>query len=95
MNKASATVPVQSMQACVVYDSTSGQIRHHHRVITLVGGREPTLEEIAADALRVLNSHLPNPSGGVLHVLHVKHDAIEPGKKYRVDPHKKELVRHA
>ena len=91
MNRSGATVPVQSMKACVVYDSTNGEIHHHHRVLTLVGGREPTEDQIAADALRAIKNRRNAPSG-VLDVLHVHHDAMEPGKQYRVDLRKKALV---
>jgi hypothetical protein len=91
MNHAGATIPIQSIKACVVYDATSGLIRHCHRVLTLAGGREPAEGEIAADALRAMNN-LPNPPSGVHHVLHVHHDAIEPGKRYRVDLPTKTLV---
>jgi hypothetical protein len=77
----------------VVYDAMSGQIRHRHGVITFVGGREPSEAQIEADALHVLRA-LPNSPAGVLHVLHVPHDAMQPGKRYRVDPHNKQLVIH-
>ncbi len=93
MNRSGATVPVQSMKDCVVYDSTSGQIHHHHRVLTLVGGREPTKDQMAADSLRTVRNRRNAPSG-VLHVLHIHHDDIEPGKRYRVDPQKRALVSH-
>jgi hypothetical protein len=91
MNNAGATLPVQSMKACVVYDSANGQIHHHHRVLTLVGGREPREEEIEADAIRAAR-HLHNQSTNVLHVLHVDHTTMESGKRYRVDLHRKALV---
>jgi hypothetical protein len=91
MNCLGSTLPIHSRKACVVYDATSGQIRHLHRVVTFVGGREPADEEVAADALRALNS-LPTPPTGVVHVLHVDYNAIEPGKRYRVDPNRKALV---
>jgi hypothetical protein len=88
---AGATVPVHSIKACVVYDATNGQIHHHHRVLTLVGGREPAEEEIAKDALRALSNRRKPPSGK-LHVLHVAHDALEQGKRYRVDHAKQALI---
>lgn len=87
------TTPIHSRKVCVVYDATSGQIRHRHSVTTFVGGREPTEAQIEADALHVLRS-LPNPPDGVLQVLHIPHDAMQPGKRYRVDRHKKQLVVH-
>jgi hypothetical protein len=91
MTYTGSTAPIHSKKVCVVYDATSGQIRHRHAVTTFVGGREPTEAQIEADALHVLLS-LPNPPGGVLHVLHVPHDAMQPGKRYRVDTNKKQLV---
>jgi hypothetical protein len=89
--KTGSTVPVQSIKTCVVYDATSGQIHHHHSVLTLVGGRELTEEEIAKDALQVLSNRREPPSGK-LHVLHVPHAALEPGKRYRVDHSKQTLI---
>jgi hypothetical protein len=92
VNRADATVPVLSVKVCLVYDSTSGRIHHHHRVLTLVGGREPAEDEIAADALRAVSNRRNPLSGRHLHVLHVQHDAMEPGKRYRVDVRRKALV---
>jgi hypothetical protein len=91
VNRAGATIPIHSIKACVVYDAASGQIHHRHHVLTLVGGREPAAHEIAADALRAIRN-LPKSPGGLLDVLHVYHDAMEPGKRYRVDPHTKALA---
>jgi flavin-binding protein dodecin len=93
MSDAGATCPVQSIKACVVYDSANGRIHHVHRVLTLVGGREPSEDEIAADALRAMGS-LPEPPTRVLEVLHVHHSAVESGKRYRVDLTTKALVVH-
>jgi hypothetical protein len=85
-----STLPVHSIKLCVVYDA-NGRIHHQHRVLTLVGGREPGEDEIAKDALRAAaNRHKP-PTGS-LHVLHVLHDAMEQGKRYRVDVQKKVLA---
>jgi hypothetical protein len=91
MERAGATVPVQSTKACVVYDSSNGRIYHEHQVLTLSGGREPSDSEIAADALRAVGRRR-QPPGGALEVLHVPHGTLERGKRYRVDAHRKELV---
>jgi hypothetical protein len=91
MSHTGSTAPIHSRKACVIYDATSGQIRHRHSVVTFVGGREPSEVQIEADALHILRT-LPNPSDGVLQVLHIPHDAMQPGKRYRVDPHHKVLV---
>jgi alpha-ketoglutarate-dependent taurine dioxygenase len=93
VQKAGATLPIHSLKACVVYDTATGRIHHIHRVMTLEGGREPSTETIAEDALRALRS-LPNPPDGALDILHVHHDAIEPNKRYRVNLRSKTLVAH-
>ena len=75
----------------VVYDAVTGQIQHLHRVVTFVGGREPSEDEIAADALRAV-SKLRRPHQGDRHALHLDTDTLEPNRKYRVDPATKVLV---
>lgn len=90
-NPAGATVPVKSVKACVVYDAASGRIYHHHRVLTLEGGREPDEKEIAQDA-RDAAARRHAPPGGGFEVLHIHHEAIEPGKRYRVNAAAKALV---
>ena len=91
MNRAGATVPIHSIKACVVYDTASGQIHHRHHVLTLVGGREPG--HTKSPQMRFGRSgSLPKPPGGVLDVLHVHHDAMESGKRYRVDLRTKALA---
>jgi hypothetical protein len=91
MNRAGATVPIQSIKACVVYDPASGKIHHEHRVLTLVGGREPSESEIAEAALKGL-ANRRHPPKGDFQVLHVDHAAMEHGKRYRVDVKTKALV---
>jgi hypothetical protein len=91
MNQYGATLPIDSIKACVVYDSRSGQIHHRHSVLTLIGGREPTRDQIAADALRS-SENRRNPPKGDLQVLHVEHDALMSGKRHRVDVERKTLV---
>lgn len=91
MNIAGATVPVQSIKACVVYDAASGRIHHQHRVLTLVGGYEPAKSEIAARALHAVKNRREPPTGD-LEVLHVDHQALERGKHYRVEIHTRRLV---
>ncbi|HZZ11571.1 MAG TPA: hypothetical protein VFE79_12850 [Paraburkholderia sp.] len=90
---AGATIAIRSMKACVVYDETSGSIHHHHRVLTLEGGQEPTEQEMAQQALDAF-SHSPNAKNpaGRLSVLQVGHDALEAGKRYRVDHAMQALV---
>lgn len=91
MNIAGATVPVQSIKACVVYDAASGRIHHQHRVLTLVGGSEPPEIELASRALHAVRKRREPPTGD-LEVLHIDHQALERGKRYRVDIHTRRLV---
>ena len=93
LNSIGATVAVQSIKSCVVYDSESGQIHHHHSVLTLVGGKEPTDDQIGHDALRALGRR-PKAITGKPYVLHVAYNALEPGKRYRVDHTKRTLILH-
>ena len=82
---------MRSIKACVVYDFESGETHHQHRVLTLVGGREPGKSEMAEHALRALRSRR-NPPVGRLSVLHVASDSLETRKKCRVDVNTKTLV---
>jgi hypothetical protein len=87
---ASPDQPIHSTKDCVVYDAATGQIRHVHRVVTFVGGREPPEQEIEADALRAVGK-LRTHQGDLL-VLHLGTETVEPDRKYRVDPAKKVLI---
>ena len=91
MKNFGSTLPVHSIKVCVVYAADSGKIHHLHSVLTLVGGEEPTPDEMAKEALRSL-SNRRKPPGGELHVLHVPHDALESETGYRVDHAKQVLV---
>jgi len=91
MMQTGSTLPIQSIKSCVVYDAESGRIFHHHRVLTLMGGREPGQEEIARDALHAARNRR-NPPRGSLQVLQVHHEAMEPGRRYRVDVQKRALL---
>lgn len=90
-NNAGATVAIRSIKACVIYDEASGAIRHHHRVLTLDGGHEPTQQEMADQALEAFRKH-GNATAAKLGVLHVGADEFEPGKQYRVDHGTQTLV---
>jgi hypothetical protein len=91
VSRVSSKIVVHSKRACVVYDAKTGHMRHIHRVVTFAGGREPSNDEVAADALQAFDA-LRSGRDGVFHTLHIDHDAVEPGKKYRVDIHKKALI---
>ena len=89
---AGSTLPIRSIKACVVYDTTSGQIHHQHRVLTLEGGDEPEESAMERDALARVEARRSGHPGGTLAVLHLAHDAMSAGRRYRVDVSKKVLV---
>jgi hypothetical protein len=84
------TAVVQSVKACVAYDSKSGRVHRIHRVVTLEGGREPSEEEIEEHVLGMLRRRGFDADG--LDVLHISHDAIEPRTLYSVDPEARSLT---
>jgi hypothetical protein len=86
-----STMPVHTIKTYVVYDEASGRIYHHHSVLTLVGGREPSEEEMSNDALRALR-HQQTATAPKLQVLRVAHDALQPGQRYRVNHAARALV---
>jgi hypothetical protein len=91
MDRIGSNTPIYSKKACVVYDARTGRLHHVHRVVTFVGGREPSEEQMTRDALHAFKGP-PMGHSGEFHTLQVRHDAIEPGKSYRIDHHKRALV---
>jgi hypothetical protein len=80
---------VQSVKACVAYDSKSGRVHRIHSVVTLEGGREPSEQEIQEHVLGMLGKRGLDTDG--LEVLH-SDDAIEPRTLYSVDPKARTLT---
>ena len=83
-------VAVSSERLCVVYERSSGEIVHTHRVVTLEGGREPDEDEMAAYAVSLASRRRGSEDG--LETLHVASDALQPGRRYRVEHEHKRLV---
>ena len=86
-----STLPIQSIKACVVYDTSDGRICHQHRVLTLEGGYEPSEDVMAGDALRFIGARHEGKKAP-LAILHIHHEAIEPGRRYHVHLERKELI---
>ena len=85
------TEKVESVSSCVVYDPATGHIQHLHHCVTMVGGRHPSDDEIARDAVAAaLRGSLRNRRE--LSVLHIPAAAIEPGKSYYVDHERQALA---
>ena len=83
-------VAVISERLCVVYERSSGEIVHTHRVVTLEGGHEPSDDEMAAYAVSLASRR--RGSTERLETLHVASDALQPGRRYRIEHEHKRLV---
>jgi hypothetical protein len=90
INSMGATGAVQSHKLCVLYDRANGHIQHEHRVLTLVGGREPSEAEMEEDAFRLAGDWYGD--SGDLAALHTAPDVMQPGQRYRVDVDRKALI---
>jgi hypothetical protein len=77
-------------RACVLYDRTTGVIRHIQHVVVMEGGHDPDEREIEAMCRTALTKRGQSHDG--MNTLHLERGALEPSKMYRVDPKKKELV---
>jgi hypothetical protein len=77
-------------RACVLYDGSTGAIRHIQHVIVMEGGHDPDDHEVEAMCRGALIKRGQEHAG--LSTLHVDRDAFQPFKVYRVDPHRKVLV---
>jgi hypothetical protein len=84
------TAPVESSRACVVYDADTGLIHHIHRVVTLAGGREPTEQENENHAMALLEAK--GRKTRALRALHVAGNAIDPHRRYAVEPKTQKLI---
>jgi hypothetical protein len=85
----SPLIHAESTDTCVVYDPSTGQIRHVHRAITLAGGKHPTHAQLEARAMERARAHGVDVIG--LKVLRVSGE-YDPMRKYRVDVAKLSLV---
>ncbi len=77
-------------RACVLYDRTSGTIRHIQHVVAMEGGHEPADQEIELMARSSLAKR--GISHESLDALHLDREALKQFAIYRVDPHQKALI---
>jgi len=86
------TIPMhpESMDICVLYDSTNGRIMHIHRVATFAGAKKTSKPEIEARCLKVAKQlgHATEH----LKTLHVPQEEFKPSTPYKVDVQKLKLV---
>ena len=75
---------------CVLYEPDTGQIRHMHCTLVLVGGCDPTASEEEAMAHAALERRR-QPRANLV-ALHVTQDSLKPYSRYRVDVNVKQLV---
>src|SRR5687767_3405211 len=94
---------VQSVQACVVFDTASGEIHHVHQVVTMEGAEATSGDEVKQRALSFarqrLGSGTPLPGEqtvrtveGELEALQVDPSLVDRTQPQRVDPKTKKLV---
>jgi hypothetical protein len=77
-------------RACVMYDKTTGVIRHIQHVIVMEGGHDPDEGEIEAMCRTAFSKRGDTHAG--LEALHLERNALQPSKMYRVDPKRRVLV---
>ena len=80
----SETLKQSANYAFVVYDSTTGDLRHVHHVTILHGAKAPATHEIEARAL-ALTKKLGRHGSSPLKVLQVAPENLKPLAKHRVD----------
>ena len=94
---------VQSVQACVVFDTASGEIHHVHQVVTIEGAEPTSDDEVKQRALSFarqrLESGTPLPGEqtvrnveGELEALQVDPSLVDRIRPQRVDPKTRTLV---
>jgi hypothetical protein len=94
---------VQSVQACVVFDTASGEIHHVHQVVTMEGAEATSDDEVKQRALlfarQRLESGTPLPGEqtvrtikGELEAFQVDPVLVDRTRPQRVDPETRTLV---
>ena len=81
---------VRSVKCCVLYEPSTGQIRHVHHVVTLVGADETPEKAIEERILKLAKE--TGTDSRELHLLHVHASELEPSRDYKVDTKKRRLV---
>ena len=84
----------QSVQCCVVFDSTNGTIHHVHEVVTLEGAEGVSDYEVEQTALNLAAERgLDSSALKAIHVNPEELAPLAPGEGYAVDTDKLTLVR--
>ena len=81
---------VQSIRCCVLFDPKDGSIRHTNRVITLEGATTTSKEQMEQRTFRLAASFGLDTKK--LRPLHVNHEDIAPGHRYKVDTKTRSLT---
>ena len=86
------TIPMnpESLDICVLYDSSNGRIAHIHRVATFAGAKKTGKPEIEARCLKIAKQlgHATEH----LKTLHVPHKEFKAATPYQVDVKTLKLV---
>jgi hypothetical protein len=94
---------VRSVQACVVFDTESGEIHHVHQVVTMEGAEATSDDEVKQRALSFARQRLESgtplpgeqtvrPVEGELDALQVDPSLVDRTRPQRVDPRSRRLV---
>jgi hypothetical protein len=94
---------VRSVQACVVFDSVTGEILHVHQVITMEGAEETSDDEVTRRALSLAREQLESGTAlpgeqtirtveGELETLKVDPLQLRVAEPHRVDVRTRSLV---
>ena len=75
---------MQSVQTCVVFDSTDGTIQHIHDVVTFEGGEAVSDYDVEQRALSLAAER--GLESSTLKTIHVDPEELEPSRRYAVDP---------
>ena len=81
---------VQSVQCCVVFDSSDGEIHQIHEVVTLEGAEAVPDNEVEQRALSLAAERGLDSS--TLKAIQVDPEELEPNRRYAVDPDKMALI---
>lgn len=83
-------IGIDSVKCCIVFDSSTGEIQHVHRVVTIKGATETPDDEVARRALALAREF--GFDVAKLEALRVDPGALKPAAHYRVDVRTKSLV---
>jgi hypothetical protein len=80
----------ESVDVCLLYDPSDGQIKHVHRVATFAGAKKTSKQEVEARCLK--HAKKLGHKTTKLKTLHLLNEDFKPSKHYRVDVQASKLI---